>query len=109
MSRGRPKKNIENKKVEVIQMEDLKFCLCGCGTEVSKKAKFAVGHDGKVSHMLTQVNTGKAKFEDLPQILRDSVVMCKECKSYMIPTKKNPDVCVICRNRKSNAEKAEIF
>lgn len=106
--RGRPKKNVENKEV-VATVESSKFCLCGCGAEVSSKAKFVVGHDGKASHMLAQVNKGKAEFKDLPQILQDSVVQCKFCKDYMIPSKKSSDVCVLCRTRKANAAKADVY
>ena len=105
--RGRPKKNVENK--EVVAVDDLKFCLCGCGAEVSSKSKFVVGHDGKASHLLAQVNRGKAEFKDLPQILQDSVVQCKVCKDFMIPSKKSSDVCVLCRTRKANAAKAEVY
>jgi hypothetical protein len=59
--------------------------------------------------MLALVNSGKMKFEELPAILQDSVVACQACKSYMLPTKKNPDICAICRSRKVNAAAAEVF
>ena len=98
--RGRPRKNIE----------DTRLCLCGCGTEVSKKAKFAVGHDGKVAHILAMVNKGTEQFDNLPEILREHLVTCEKCKNYMLPKKNQeaPFICPVCKKREANLIAAEI-
>ena len=86
--RGRPRKNA-------------KYCLCGCGTEVTKKARFVVGHDGKVSHMLASVNKGKIQYDSLPEILKEELVTCEKCKNYMLPKRNHegPFICNLCVKR----------
>lgn len=96
--RGRPRKNA-------------RYCLCGCGTEVTKKARFAVGHDGKVTHMLAMVNKGQSQFGSLPEILKEHLVTCEKCKNYMLPKKNQngPYICHLCTKREANLKNAEIM
>lgn len=89
--RGRPRKNAN-------------YCLCGCGAEVTTKARFVMGHDGKVSHLLAELNHGKIQYDNLPEILKEHLVSCENCKNYMLPTKnqEEPYLCGICRARNKN-------
>ena len=41
-------------------------CLCGCGTELGDKRRFAIGHDAKLHSLVLKVFRGKAQKDELP-------------------------------------------
>lgn len=61
-----------------IKIEDpTRYCLCGCGTEVTnKRSRFAPGHDSRLHAMVRKIERGEATLDVIPanQETRDYLI-----------------------------------
>lgn len=61
----KPKKATRTKKTTKAKKAEVKYCLCGCGAEVSRR--FRQGHDAKLLSMLKKVERGEMTKEELQE------------------------------------------